>query len=330
MSSVITRLFSRYFGIYKDWLVARLRKRLGLLLGFFFAVVSSTVVADVAPVRLDFGDAPTIELLDEVFGEGEFTGDGYPDAFHVIPDGESPNGPPNGPWLGIEYPDAEDNRQSSINFNGDDVVGIDDEDGIALDDNDDPVFNLGTNQQQSTVGSLELFVGNVGLQPKNGDPEIPVGPFLNAFIDFNADGDWNDDGETLVFSGANSTAGLPLGSGDNTVSFAIPDFGEEGSPLRYRAGLFGVRLRISSKGGLTAGDEGELGGARDGELEDHLLEIFPNISVGDISAIEGSGDSPSGTLVKVPVTIDRVSNQPIHFHVSTANGTVIPPKNNSV
>ena len=77
---------------------------------------------------------------------------------------------------------------------------------------------------------------------------------LDAWIDFNRDGDWNDSGEQ-VFSSVN------VNRGANTLGFTIPS--------GAMAGDTAARFRISSTGGLAP-----TGSASDGEVEDYLLQIL--------------------------------------------------------
>ena len=77
---------------------------------------------------------------------------------------------------------------------------------------------------------------------------------LNAWIDFNADGDWTDSGEQ-VFSDE------PLAAGLNPLTVSFPSDAEPGTTYS--------RWRVSSAGG-----DGLTGLADDGEIEDHELDIL--------------------------------------------------------
>ena len=77
--------------------------------------------------------------------------------------------------------------------------------------------------------------------------------FLDVFIDFNQDFDFDDPGEQIASS-------LAVNQGDNTVDFAI----DSGTTL----GTTIARFRLSSTGGLAA-----TGLASDGEVEDVLLQF---------------------------------------------------------
>jgi len=80
---------------------------------------------------------------------------------------------------------------------------------------------------------------------------------LDAWIDFNADGDWNDAGEK-VFNDRSLTAGA------NTLTFDVP--------ATIATSTF-ARFRFSSTGGLAA-----TGIADDGEVEDYLVTIPPSVA----------------------------------------------------
>ena len=81
---------------------------------------------------------------------------------------------------------------------------------------------------------------------------------LDAWIDFNGDSDWNDDGEQIATS-------LPVVAGENVVTYTIPSGAVPGS--------HGARFRLSTTGGL-----GPTGLAVDGEVEDYLVRILDGAS----------------------------------------------------
>lgn len=77
---------------------------------------------------------------------------------------------------------------------------------------------------------------------------------LDAWIDFNQDGDWDDTDEHVL-------ASFDVASGENLISLDVP----AGMPT----GSAAARFRFSSAGGLTPS-----GLADDGEVEDHVLPIL--------------------------------------------------------
>ncbi|EDL61943.1 putative lipoprotein [Gimesia maris DSM 8797] len=84
--------------------------------------------------------------------------------------------------------------------------------------------------------------------------------FIDAWMDFNGDGDWNDPGEKILSSHA-------VVAGANSVSFVVP-------PTVAVANI-AARFRLSSAGGLSA-----TGKAADGEVEDYLVTVLPQGSTG--------------------------------------------------
>lgn len=135
----------------------------------------------------------------------------------------------NGPALGAVAPDAESNGLPSALADGDDSSNIDDEDAV--------------------YG----FVATVGDRTGITVVDVSRAPgYLDAWIDFNGDGDWDDPGEQIAVSAF-------LSVGRNTLMFDIP----AGTTLN--TWFFG-RFRISSSGGLAT-----TGAAADGEVEDHRL-----------------------------------------------------------
>ncbi|MDC0176348.1 Ig-like domain-containing protein, partial [Planctomycetaceae bacterium] len=77
---------------------------------------------------------------------------------------------------------------------------------------------------------------------------------LDAWLDYNSDGDWNDFGEQLF-------ASQVLSAGDNTLSFEVVPWAIPSDPSF-------ARFRISAAGGLNP-----TGHAPDGEVEDHPVAI---------------------------------------------------------
>jgi hypothetical protein len=125
--------------------------------------------------------------------------------------------------------DAEFDGQPSAGADGDDLNGTDDEDGVTL-----PTFIRQDDSAAVTVNAT-----------------APCR--LNAWVDFNADGDWLDAGEQIFADAA-------LAAGANTLGFSVP--------LAAQIGTAYARFRVSSAGG-----DGPAGQADDGEVEDYTLEV---------------------------------------------------------
>jgi hypothetical protein len=140
--------------------------------------------------------------------------------------------------------DAEPDGQPSA-ADGDDLFNLDDEDGI----------NFPNHIVAGSNATVEVIAG-------------AAGGLLDAWIDFNADGDWLDSGEQIF-------ASLPVAAGVNSLSFSVP------LPPPALGPTF-ARFRISSSGGL-----GPAGMALDGEVEDYMVELFQpqptNLAITNIS-----------------------------------------------
>jgi large repetitive protein len=137
------------------------------------------------------------------------------------------------PVLGATV-DTEGDGQPAAAANGDDLAGTpDDEDGVVFASTLIP----GTNRSVSVTAGA-------------------TGGLVDAWIDFNRDGDWADAGEQILASHA-------LGAGQaETHTFAVPADAVPGDTF--------ARFRISTAGGLAP-----TGQAGDGEIEDHLVGIGP-------------------------------------------------------
>jgi fibronectin-binding autotransporter adhesin len=125
------------------------------------------------------------------------------------------------------------------------------------DDGDDGVFVLSTfiTTNVATTSSFSVIASQPGK--------------LDAWIDFNNNGDWSDAGEK-VFNSVNVVAGT------NLLSFTVPAGATSGST--------GARFRLS-----TAGNLAPIGAATDGEVEDYLAVIVPGSSTAALRI-----DAPGG------------------------------------
>ena len=99
------------------------------------------------------------------------------------------------------------------------------------------------------------------------DAILSAAGFLNAWIDFNADGDWDDAGEQIFTD-------LFLAGGLNSLDFLVPADAIEGDTY--------ARFRLDSGGGLTP-----YGLADDGEVEDYEVEIV-DLFRRDFEAVGGA------------------------------------------
>jgi len=144
--------------------------------------------------------------------------------------------------------DAEFDGKPTSTSNGDDV------------NTGSPIFGSCTenDDEDGVTFTTALFAG----QTANVQVVANASCTLSAWIDFNADGDWADAGESL-FPGGQS-----LAAGPNVLSFAVPAGAAEGiTQARFRC--------------TTAGAVGFTGPAPDGEVEDHLVNIGRHLDLGD-------------------------------------------------
>jgi hypothetical protein len=153
----------------------------------------------------------------------------------------SQNGPVHGLLQGFQLGalvDAETNGIPSVGANGDDVSNLDDEDGIVM-------GNLVRNSQQTLSVTASTGAYAAG--------------YLQGWIDFNRDGDWNDAGERILTD-------EQLTTGTFTLDFSVPNVADNLLGPTY------ARFRYSLQHGI-----GPTGSALGGEVEDYLVNILgPN------------------------------------------------------
>ncbi len=183
----------------------------------------------------DFGDAPLP----------------YPT---LINDGGAAHGLAEiGPYLGRNRPDYEEDGIPDPNGLGDDMNDLDDEDGLELSSD---VLIPGNNTR------LFLRQGTIA-------------GVLNAWIDFNRDGDWDDVDEQIATNVAVGDQGFV-----QALDFTVPDTAISGF-------TFG-RFRIS-----TDSDLGPTGMASDGEVEDHRF-LISSLDFGDVPDTYGTTFATDG------------------------------------
>ncbi len=187
--------------------------------------------------QLDYGDAPDPTYPTRLASDG---------ARHGIVAGFS---------LGNQI-DAEADGWQTANAAGDDANGADDEDGVVF-----------TNQiliGRASCLEVDLVAG-------------PAGGRLDAWLDFNGDGDWNDSGEQVL-------AGAALVPGTNrNLCFTVPWNAALGPAV--------ARFRLSSAGGLAP-----TGAARDGEVEDYVIVVRQSANASGLLAITNLVRDPASTV----------------------------------
>jgi hypothetical protein len=138
-------------------------------------------------------------------------------------------------YLGLSV-DAEEDGQPAEDADGDDQAGVDDEDGVQF---MTPLL-LGQDAQIGVRASTDGY--------------------LNAWIDFDDDGDWDDPDEQIATD-------LWLTAGENVLDVAVPELGYGGVATPQTC----ARFRFTSydpQGGLSYA-----GPADDGEVEDYAVAI---------------------------------------------------------
>ncbi|MEM7531354.1 MAG: SdrD B-like domain-containing protein [Chloroflexota bacterium] len=235
-------------------------------------------------ITLSFGDEPTNDgnnansNLTVDFGFVQYDwGD--------LPDGNNTDSPSyntldanNGPhhtlipdlYMGAGV-DAEGNGQPSATATGDDTLTgtdtSDDEDGVSI-----PEMIAG---QSATV--------NVTAFNNSGADAVVYG-----FIDFNADGDFDDEGEVVTATVSTGTT-----SGTTALVFNVPVSATINTPV-------GARFRLSTDDALDAN-----GAARDGEIEDYLISIIGH-EYGDLPDTYGTINDGTVTIPAVHVVTDTL------------------------
>lgn len=145
----------------------------------------------------------------------------------------------DGMYLGSGVDGEEDGQPSTSS--GDDIDFYYDNEGNLVNDEDGVVFT--STVVPGKMATVEVDASTEGI--------------LNAWIDFNHDGDWSDDGEQIFTD-------LSLSEGVNTLAFSVPAAANLTETFS--------RFRFSSEDGLAP-----TGHADDGEVEDHIVEITSEI-----------------------------------------------------
>ena len=275
-----------------------------------------------APLLLDFGDNP--DPLD-------LTPGAYPTLLanlgprHIV---QADDGFVNGYFLG-ERVDTEVDGQPDINAKGDDnnstlippgagSAGADDEDGLP-----------------DLESDMSFFPGKVNASTKVVASKAGV---LNAWVDWNRDGDFDDTGEQI----ANM---VNLVAGDNTLIFDIPAtaVGDADGETTY------TRWRFSDDG-KTPDDLSNLtytGLSDTGEVEDHLITLYAiikcavinqvgSVRVAGSNLVFGSGASgasfaavgPVYTPYATPDIVVDIQGGPAGFNLNNLDSWV--PATNSI
>ncbi len=238
----------------------------------------------------DFGDAPT--AVQSGFASSYPTTLADNGARHTA----------TGPLLGASR-GADLDGQPSVAADGDDNDGDDDEDGVRF----VPGF-LTPGDSASTV-EIDMTAS-------------PSGGLLNAWVDFNADGDWADAGEQ-IFADTTLSSGVI-----HTLTFAVP--------AEAAAGATYARFRVASYDEFSEGPLSFDGPAADGEVEDYRITVtmppdshglFPGeqFPVGINPNSVAAGDLNGDTYMDLVVS-NRLSHD-VSVLLGLGDGTFLPPTN---
>lgn len=181
----------------------------------------------------------------------------YGDAPLPYPSADHPLG---GPYLGLfgDLPDRDPGMQRDASASGDDAdADGDDEDGLLS-------VNLVKSPGVWSTAEIKMWTGSTGALTGG------------IWIDWNADGDWDDSGELVGSAGLSSTP-VPPGGAWIHVTWGFP------SPSVAQPGNTFARLRVYEGFNVLVSPNGA-GGA--GEVEDHRVQV----------KAEGPGLPPGGIV----------------------------------
>jgi uncharacterized repeat protein (TIGR01451 family) len=258
----------RLFYLSRDWvqtLIHACRPRNYRALWLVAILIAVSIANPVLAASMDYGDAPiSLTAIDASLTNT------YISASHQIG---------NATYLGAVV-DAETSNQPTVNADGDDNNGTsNDEDGVIF-----PVTGTTRILTSGASNTLTIKASKAGI--------------LNAWIDWNQDGDWIDTDEKIATN-------LSLISGDNPLNVTVP--------LAAPHGVTYSRFRFSSTSGL--GPTGDT--INDGEVEDYKVNIaLPRITACDIGLLNGGFENPnipssgSGTP---PILEDFANNRIVSY-----------------
>jgi len=175
---------------------------------------------EIVNISIDFGDAPFDKELYHY--PTKLSEDG---ARHIIDEKI---------YLGKKI-DSESDGQPTVDSDGDDNNNLNDEDGVSFTSTIIP----GSESEVIVTASTDGF--------------------LNAWMDFNADGDWEDNGEFILQD-------KNLVSGDNTLNFSVPEDAKIGDTY--------TRFRFGTKSYDKFTRE-----APDGEVEDYKVTVEEEVEL---------------------------------------------------
>ncbi|WP_428308124.1 FG-GAP-like repeat-containing protein [Lacipirellula sp.] len=120
---------------------------------------------------------------------------------------------------------------------------------------DNSPIGAGDGPDDDGVTFAPFRIGQFGATLTVNLQNAPAGAKLDAWIDFDGDGNWSRTEERIA-------ASFALVEGDNVIAFDVPAWAMAGASY--------ARFRVSTAGGL-----GYIGAAIDGEVEDYAVAISP-------------------------------------------------------
>ena len=209
-----------------------------------YSIVTATANIDVRRQDFDYGDAPTAN-------QSGFDKD-YPVLFAQDGARHLPSPLFMGLLIDVEPVGRPDKDAGQGIAGGDDNDNLPDEDGVRI------LASVVTVAESSTTSSVQIVSSRAGK--------------VDAWFDFNRDGDWDDSGEQILTS-------VNVNSGPNLLAFAVPAGASVGSTF--------ARFRLSTVGGLHSTGE-----ATDGEVEDYIASIITDSSTATLDI-----DAPAGETI---------------------------------
>ena len=158
--------------------------------------------------------------------------------------------------------DAEATATTNTTATGDDITGIDDEDGVTI----------AASITQGAAASMTVNITNTS----------GASAFLNVWIDFNRNGVLTDAGEQIA---ANTVIAAGTANATRTINFF--------TPVNATLGVAGVRARLTS-----TSSPGSTGTSGNGEVEDVVTNITaPTTDYGDFSLFADAWSTGSNSLL---------------------------------
>jgi hypothetical protein len=174
--------------------------------------------------------------------------------------------------------DAETDGQPNLDGSGDDLSGLpNDEDGVVV-----GILDVGHG------ATLNVTVSALGR--------------LDAWIDFNRDGDWADTGEQVMMN-------LEAAAGVHQVGVPIPKGAQPGTTF--------ARFRLSTAGNLSF-----TGPAADGEVEDHRARLVLRGDTNRDAMVDGADIEPAIRALFAGGDLEEDVNRDGRINAADLNGLV--------